>query len=96
MPTTLIQFRAEESLKAKGSDICEKLGIDLQTYMRMCLVKLCREEGIPFNLSAVDRKNDVMQAMDALHRQAEAAGVCDMTLDEINAEIEAVRRAERA
>ncbi len=92
MSTSLIQFRAEEALKARSMEICEKLGIDLQTYMRMCLVRLCREDGIPFSMRLDKGKNDLMQSIHALNRQAEAAGVCDMTLDEINAEIAAVRK----
>lgn len=34
MANSLVQFRTEESARIKASSICEKLGIDLPTYMR--------------------------------------------------------------
>ena len=48
MANTLVQFRAEESSRAKAASICEKLGIDLSTYLRMCISRLVQENGIPF------------------------------------------------
>lgn len=40
MTNTLIQFRAEETSHIKVGNICERLGIDLATYLRMCMVRL--------------------------------------------------------
>ena len=50
MTNTLIQFRADETMKIKSISICEKLGIDLQTYLRMCMSRLVQENGIPFSM----------------------------------------------
>ena len=46
MANTLVQFRADENARIKAASICEKLGIDLQTYLRMCMARLIQENGI--------------------------------------------------
>ena len=48
MANTLVQFRTDETSRIKAMLICEQLGIDLQTYMRMCISRLISENGIPF------------------------------------------------
>ena len=50
MASTFIRFRVDEDLKIEASLICKKLGIDLQTYMRMCLCRLVSNKGIPFDM----------------------------------------------
>ena len=93
MANSLIQFRAEESSRIKASNICEKLGIDLPTYMRMCISRLIQENGIPFSMNLNDiSENKAIRAMKTASRIAEENGIADMTLDEINAEIAAARK----
>lgn len=61
MANTLVQFRTEESSRIKAVSICEKLGIDLQTYLRMCMSRLVQENGIPFSMkldSGYDEGNE--------------------------------------
>ena len=48
--STLVQFRLDEDSKLQASLICNKLGIDLQTYMRMCISRLISNNGIPFDM----------------------------------------------
>lgn len=50
MANTLVQFRTEETARIKAISICEKLGIDLPTYLRMCMSRLIQENGIPFSM----------------------------------------------
>lgn len=93
MANSLIQFRTEESSRIKASNICEKLGIDLPTYMRMCISRLIQENGIPFSMNLNDiSENKAIRAMKAASRIAEENGIADMTLDEINAEIAEARK----
>ena len=93
MANSLIQFRTEESSRIKASNICEKLGIDLPTYMRMCISRLIQENGIPFSMNLNDMsENKAIRAMKTASRIAEENGIADMTLDEINAEIAAARQ----
>lgn len=93
MANSLIQFRTEESSRIKASNICEKLGIDLPTYMRMCISRLIQENGIPFSMNLNDiSENKAIRAMKAASKIAEENGIADMTLDEINAEIAETRK----
>ncbi len=93
MANTLVQFRAEETARIKAISICEKLGIDLPTYLRMCMSRLIQENGVPFSMK-VDEidENRGVKAMKAASRIAAANGISDMTLDEINTEIAEARK----
>ena len=44
MANSLVQFRIDDTSKIKAADICERLGIDLPTYMRMCISRLIQQE----------------------------------------------------
>lgn len=93
MANSLVQFRTEETSRIKAINICEKLGIDLPTYMRMCISRLIQENGIPFTMNLNDLSdNKAVKAMKAASRIAAENGLSDMTLDEINAEIAEARR----
>lgn len=61
---------SEEIHKAMG--ICEKLGIDLQTYLRMCVSRLILENGIPFSVKLdTVPENPGLEAMKKASRIAE-------------------------
>lgn len=92
MANTLVQFRTEETVRIKAISICERLGIDLQTYLRMCVSRLVQENGIPFSMKLDGTpENKELAAMKAASRIAAENGISDMSLDEINAEISAAR-----
>ena len=92
MANSLVQFRTDETSRVKAAQICEKLGIDLQTYMRMCISRLIQENGIPFSMKLdSQRVNRGVLAMKEASRIAAEQGIADMSLDEINAEIAAAR-----
>lgn len=94
MANSLIQLRIDEKLKAEATDIYERLGLDLSTAIRIFLTRSVEEKGIPFDMKLRtdnDRAEAAVKAMRELSKTAEANGVADMTLDEINAEIYAVR-----
>lgn len=93
MPNSLVQFHTDDASKIKATNICERLGIDLPTYMRMCISRLIQENGIPFSMKlGKEPENRAMTAMKAASRIAEENGISDMTLDEINAEIAEARK----
>ena len=93
MASTLVQFRTDDSAKATAVSICERLGIDLQSYLRMCISRLNQENGIPFSMNVNDiPRNKGIDAMRAASRIAEERGISDMSLQEINKEISAVRK----
>ena len=54
----------------------------------------CQENGIPFSMKLDDQSESrAISAMKAASRIAEENGISNMTLDEINAEISAARKA---
>ncbi len=94
MANSLIQLRVDEQLKAEATDIYERLGMDLPTAIRIFLTRSVQEKGIPFNMTLKNdsyRAEAAVIAMREMSRAAEENGVADMTLDEINAEINAAR-----
>ena len=95
MATSLLQVRVEDSLKDQAAAVFENLGIDTSTAVRMFLKRAVMENGIPFTMTLP--KNPYLaergyRAMLELSENAEKNGLSNMTLDEINAEIEASRK----
>ena len=92
MANTLVQFRADETSRIKAVGICDRLGIDLQTYLRMCISRLIQENGIPFSMKLeTEQENRGISAMKAASCIAAENGISGMSLEEINAEISAAR-----
>lgn len=84
----VVQFQADDVLKAKAMEICERQGIDLPTYMHIRLSKMVEENGIPFSMKLKDTAPAPgIAAMREASRIAEEQGISDMSLDDINAEI---------
>lgn len=92
MANSLVQFRTDDTSKIKAVNICEQLGIDLPTYLRMCITRLVQENGIPFSMKVNSFENRALNAMKAASRIAADNGISEMTLDEINAEISEARK----
>ena len=93
MSSVLVQFRTEDTAKAKATSICDRLGLDLQSYLRMCISRMNQENGIPFSMNVNDlTKNRGLEAMKEASRIASENGIADMSLDEINAEINEARK----
>lgn len=91
MVNTLVQFRVDESDRTEAIEICSKLGIDLQSYFRICLARLIREKGIPFSMKIEeDKENKGISAMKRASKIAKEYEISDLSLDEIN---EVIREA---
>ena len=94
MANGLLQLRIDDTLRKEASDVYSQLGLDLPTAIRMFLTRSVQVRGIPFSMILPEENYKATAAVAAMKRMsndAENAGVADMTLDEINAEIEAVR-----
>lgn len=93
MANTLVQFRANESERLAAVEICEQLGMDLPSYLRMCITRLVQEKGIPFSMKLKeDNDNRGMMALKRASQIAEKYGISDMSLEDINAEIAEARK----
>ncbi len=94
MANSLVQFRIDDVLRQQASDLCVKLGLDLSTFLRMCLTKLVQEQGVPFAVRLNRGRpvcDDALDAMEELSDLSRKKGKSKMTLREINAEISSAR-----
>ena len=92
MESTMIQFRVSVDDKNKLSNICERLGMDIQTYIKICLKRMLQENGIPFSM--VLENNSVSKAVAAAEKMNAISvmnGTDKMSLEEINKEIQEAR-----
>lgn len=93
MANNLVQFRLDETSKIQAALICNQLGIDLQTYMRMCIARLISNNGIPFDMVLNNKPCKATQALFEMGKVSEENGNSEMTLDEVNEEIRLAREA---
>lgn len=98
MPGEMFQLQIDNNLALKAMDIFSRVGLDLQSAVQLFLNRSVQARGIPFSMRLPDNDNETVEeaiaAMREMSRRAEETGVSNMTLDEINAEIDAVRRGE--
>ena len=96
MATTLVQVRIEEELKNQATAVYDALGIDLSTAVRMFLKRSVMVNGVPFDMTLPKSDYKAERAASALQELSNAAmanGTSEMSLEEITADIEAVRKA---
>ena len=107
MSQTTFSIRMDDDLKKEFDKLCEEFGMSMTTAINVFARAVVREKRIPFEVTsakapayAADRRafynaNPTASRMSMIMRQlsaeAERAGAADMTLDEINAEIDAAR-----
>lgn len=94
MATSLLQVRIDDSLKNEAAQVFDRLGIDTSTAVRMFLKRAVLENGIPFKMTLPKeayRAESGYRALTEISLDAERNGISDMSLEEINAEIEASR-----
>lgn len=93
----LNQFRSDKALREDCIAIYEAMGMDLNTAFRMFMERTRMVRGLPFPAVLPENKMTAAEARAAVEKmRAEAADMPEMTLDEINAEINAVRAERKA
>ena len=96
MANTLVQVRIDEDLKNQATSVYESLGMDLSTAVRIFLKRSVMVNGVPFSMTLPNsetKAEKAMQALKELRLEATKNGTSELSLDEINAEIEAVRQS---
>lgn len=96
MSTSLVQVRIDDDLKNQATAIYDALGIDLSTAVRMFLKRSVMVNGIPFSMTIPKQNGKAEKAIMALRelsKEAELNGTSEMPLDEINEEIETLRKS---
>ena len=93
----LNQFRCDKALREDCVAIYEALGMDLNTALRMFLERTRMERGLPFPaVLPADRMTatEARRAIAAMRKEAD--DMPEMSLDEINGEIQASRTERKA
>ena len=94
MATSLVQVRIDEDLKTQATAIYDKLGMDLSSAVRIFLKRSVMVNGVPFDMTLPKQEykaEKAVSAMEKLSAEALKNGTSNMSLDEINKEIYAVR-----
>ena len=93
----LNQFRSDKALREDCIAIYEALGMDLNTAFRMFMERTRMVRGLPFPAVLPETRMTKEEAKGVIDgMREEAANLPEMTLDEINAEISAVRAERKA
>ncbi len=95
MATSVMQVRVDDELRTKAAAVYDELGIDLPTAIRMFLKRSVAVNGVPFSMMLPRQDDRALRAAQSLSDAARQNGTAEMPLEEINAEIAAVR-AQRA
>ena len=97
MAQSTFSVRMDEDLKQQFDSLCSDCGMTVSTAINVFARAVVRERKIPFEISSPAPDEARVKAMDsflALREQAKKNFPQGMTLDEINEEIQAVRRGE--
>ena len=97
MSQTAMTVRIDNQQKAKFDSLCEQFGMSANTAINIFVRQVIRLRRIPFIISAAESDEDIrakaIQTIKELREDAQNRP--ELTLDEINAEINAVREARR-
>lgn len=94
MGQATLSMRVDDTLKKKFDMICDDFGFTSTAAITVFMKTVVRERRIPFEIKASGRDQINKEAWEAfleMRTQAAAAGVQNLTLDEINAEIQNAR-----
>ena len=95
MATSLLQVRVDDTLKEEAARIFDNLGIDTSTAVRMFLKRTVMENGIPFRMTLPKEPYYAergYRAMLEIGEQSVANGLSNMSLEEINQEIDSSKK----
>ena len=95
MAQSTFSVRMDDTLKKQFDTLCADFGMTVSTAINIFARTVVRERRIPFEISSpikseITRKG-ALQAFNRLRSSAEANGLQDMTLNEINEEIRRAR-----
>lgn len=91
---TSMTIRVDEQLKQSFDVLCDEFGLSNSAALNLFMKAVVRERRIPFEIKA-DTESDVRrkgwEAFLRMRESAQAASLGDMSLEEVNEEISAVR-----
>lgn len=86
--------RMDEVLKKQFDALCQEFGMNASTAINVFARAVVRQRKIPFEIASPESditREGAMQAFMTLRAQAKDNGIADMSLDEINKEINLAR-----
>ena len=98
MAQAAFSVRMDDTLKNQFEALCSDFGMSMTTAINVFAKAVVRERRIPFEISAPApeiTREGAMQSFLALREQAKKNFPEGLSLDEINAEIQAVRKEGR-
>ena len=93
MAQTAITIRVDQDLKKNFDTLCEDFGLSITSAFTIFMKAVVRERRIPFEIQSknMEQRNFFMDNIMSIRETAKEYGLQDMSLDEINEEIKAVR-----
>lgn len=95
MAQATFSVRMDETLKKQFDGLCQEFGMNATTAINVFARAVVRQRRIPFEISSPEMnitRDGAMQAFMAMRAQARDNGVSDMSLAEINKEIDLARK----
>ena len=95
MAQATFSVRMDETLKKEFDVLCQDFGMSATTAINIFARTVVKERRIPFEICAADEaitRKGAQAVFEALRAQAAKNGAGDMTLEEINEEIDRARR----
>ena len=94
MSQSTFSVRMDEKLKKELDELCNEFGMTTSTAINIFARAVVRERRIPFDITAQNKvtRFGAIDAFDKLRKEAVKNGVSDLSLDEINEEIDLCRR----
>ena len=100
MSAVNVTIRVEEETKRQFDTFCENVGMNITTAIVLYMKAVLRTRELPFTITDLEAPAQTKKAVLAKGKaalkkaqaQAAANGVSNMTLEDINAEIQASRR----
>ena len=99
MAEVSFSIQMDENLKEQFEQVCSDLGMSVSMAITIFARMVVRECKIPFEIAAPRTnvtREDGLNAFLALREEAHRNGLQDMTLDDINAEIQQTRAESEA
>lgn len=95
MAQATFSVRMDETLKKQFDGLCQEFGMNATTAINVFARAVVRQRKIPFEIASPETditREGAMQAFQALRAQARDNDVSDLSLEEINEEINLARK----
>ena len=99
MAEVSFSIQMDENLKKQFEQVCSDLGMSVSMAITIFARMVVRERKIPFEIAAPfasATREDGLNAFLALREEAHSNGLQDMTLDDVNTEIQQMRAESKA